>query len=248
MKGFAGFPGGPVRMTPVPATFFTDLLPQIDHLGELKLTLYALWRLSQQEGPNRFLSLSGLREESELLAALESSSQSGIQALDDALERAVARGTLIKVQSADGKEAYFFLNSPRGKVAAEGLARGEWKTDSVPARPARVEHPNIFTLYEQNIGILTPMMADILRDAEKEYPVGWIEEAMQIAVEHNARSWKYIAAVLERWKKEGRGGKKASAEEERRRYIEGEYADFIERLKIHCARLEILDVNYRRLD
>ena len=83
-------------------------------------------------------------------------------------------------------------------------------------------------VYERNIGILTPMMAEILRDAEKEYPAGWIEEAMRIAVEHNARSWKYVAAILERWKKEGRGGKKTTAEEERRRYVEGEYADFIE--------------------
>jgi DNA replication protein len=86
----------------------------------------------------------------------------------------------------------------------------------------------VFSLYEQNIGMLTPMMAEILRDAEKTYPAGWIEEAMRIAVEHNARSWKYVAAVLERWKKEGRGGKQGSPEEERRRYIEGEYADFIE--------------------
>ena len=62
MKGFAGFPEGPVRMTPMPATFFTDLLPIIDHLGELKLTLYMLWRFSQQEGAHRFLALSELRK------------------------------------------------------------------------------------------------------------------------------------------------------------------------------------------
>ena len=132
------------------------------------------------------------------------------------------------MRSADENDAWYFLNSPRGKAAAEGLARGEWKPDDAPSHARQVERPNIFTLYEQNIGMLTPMMAEILRDAEKEYPVGWIEEAVRIAVEHNARSWKYIAAILERWKKEGRGEKKTSAEDERRRYIEGEYADFIE--------------------
>jgi DNA replication protein len=58
--------------------------------------------------------------------------------------------------------------------------------------------------------------------------VGWIAEAVRIAVERNVRSWRYIAAILERWKKEGRGEKKFSDENERRRYIEGEYADFIE--------------------
>jgi DNA replication protein len=228
MKGFTGFPEGPVRMTPMPAPFFTDLLPLIDHLGELKVTLFALWMFSRQEGPVRFLVSSELRENAGLLAALDSSGQPGAQALSDALERAVARGTLIAVGTANPEETFYFLNSPRGKAAAEGLSRGEWKPERVPAAERWVERPNVFTLYEQNIGMLTPMLAEILRDAEKEYPVGWIEEAMRIAVEHNARSWKYVAAVLERWKKEGRGEKKTSAEEERRRYIEGEYADFIE--------------------
>ena len=35
MKGFAGFPPGRLRTTPVPNLFFADLLPAIDHLGEL---------------------------------------------------------------------------------------------------------------------------------------------------------------------------------------------------------------------
>jgi DNA replication protein len=228
MKGFAGFPEGPVRMTPVPETFFTGLLPDIDDLGELKLTLYVIWRFSMQEGPRRFLALSDLLEAAELLAALKEPGRSGEQALSDALERAAARGTLIAVRSADGADAWYFLNSPRGKAAAEGLARGEWKPEAGPAPAREVERPNIFSLYEQNIGALTPMMAEILRDAEKEYPAAWIGEAVRIAVEHNARSWKYIAAILQRWKTEGRGGRKTTAEEERRRYVEGEYADFIE--------------------
>ena len=54
MPRFAGFPSGKVRTTPIPAPFFTELLPQIDHLGELKVTLYALWFLDRQEGQIRF--------------------------------------------------------------------------------------------------------------------------------------------------------------------------------------------------
>ena len=56
MPQFAGFPSGKVRSTPVPAPFFTELLPQIDHLGEMKVTLYALWFLDQQEGKIRYLA------------------------------------------------------------------------------------------------------------------------------------------------------------------------------------------------
>ncbi|MEX2431266.1 MAG: DnaD domain protein, partial [Dehalococcoidia bacterium] len=73
-------------------------------------------------------------------------------------------------------------------------------------RPApRPEKPNVFALYEANIGLLTPMIADQLRDAEEAYPEEWIESAFHEAVEQNKRSWRYIAAILERWATEGRG-------------------------------------------
>jgi DNA replication protein len=228
MKGFAGFPEGPMRTTPLPAQFFSDLLPKIDHLGELKITLYAFWVFSRQEGSIHYLTLGTLKKDAELLAALEGGGKSGEQALDDALKRAVARGTLVAVRASSEGETCFFLNSPHGRAAAEGLERGEWKPAEIPQGELWVERPNLFALYEQNIGALTPMLAEVLRDAEKEYPAVWIEEAIRLAVEHNARSWKYVAAILERWKKEGKGGKKTPPEEDRKRYVEGEYADFIE--------------------
>ena len=49
MKGFAGFPDGKLRLTAVPNLFFSDLLPIIDHLAELKVTLSAFWALTQKE-------------------------------------------------------------------------------------------------------------------------------------------------------------------------------------------------------
>jgi DNA replication protein len=228
MKGFPGFPEGPVRMTPVPAPFFTDLLKQIDDLGELKLTLYVFWKFSQQEGSVRYLTAGALRADPDLAAALAAPGRTGERALADALERATARGTLLEARGKESGDAVYFLNSPRGKAAAESLARGEWRAQGAPVAARAVERPNVFTLYEQNIGMLTPMMAEILRDAEKEYPAAWIEEAIRIAVESNARKWRFVSAVLERWKQEGRGVKPASAAEEGRKYIEGEYADFIE--------------------
>jgi DnaD/phage-associated family protein len=93
-----------------------------------------------------------------------------------------------------------------------------------------VERPNIFVLYEQNIGLLTPLIAEELRDAEKTYPADWVEEAFRIAVEHNARHWRYVRSILERWATEGKDSDKAGKgpEKDRRRYIEGKYADYIE--------------------
>ncbi len=79
---------------------------------------------------------------------------------------------------------------------------------------------NIFTSYEQNIGALTPMIADSLELAEKEYPEGWIVESFQIAVENNKRNWRYCEAILKRWKADGKdeGKGKPKTDEDRPEY------------------------------
>ena len=73
-----------------------------------------------------------------------------------------------------------------------------------PALIDAEEPPDIFSLYEQNIGMLTPMIAEELRDALKVYPENWISDAIKEAVSNNKRKWSYISAILERWTAEGR--------------------------------------------
>jgi DnaD/phage-associated family protein len=68
----------------------------------------------------------------------------------------------------------------------------------------KVQRPNIFVLYEQNIGALTPLLADQLRDMERSYPPDWIADAFDVAVAANKRALRYIAAVLRRWETEGK--------------------------------------------
>src|SRR5690606_7847034 len=93
-----------------------------------------------------------------------------------------------------------------------------------------VERPNIYTLYEQNIGPLTPLIGDQLREAEKEYPAEWIAQAIQLAVERNARNWRYVLGILKRWETEGndRGLAKQPSQADRYRYIQGELSDLID--------------------
>jgi DNA replication protein len=50
------------------------------------------------------------------------------------------------------------------------------------------------------------MMAEILKDAETLYPPAWIEEAIELAVQNNSRRWKYVEAILRKWKENGRDG------------------------------------------
>ena len=83
---------------------------------------------------------------------------------------------------------------------------------------APLERPNIFKLYEENIGPLTPLIADALKDAEEIYSAEWIAETIELAVKNNKRNWKYCEAILKRWKEEGRAEKqdRRDAEKDRR--------------------------------
>lgn len=75
---------------------------------------------------------------------------------------------------------------------------------------------NIFSLYEQSIGMLAPIMVEELKLAEQTYSFNWIEDAFKEAIRLNKRNWKYINAILERWGREGRdvGGQKKQTKAE----------------------------------
>ncbi len=225
MPSFAGFPPGKVHLTPVPAQFFSELLPEIDHLGEMKVTLYAIWFLDRLEAPVRYITYADFAGDERLIQGM------GDASLPDALERAVQRGTLLKAQAGSLEDAIFFLNTPRGRAAVQAIQKGEWQPNLQEHPPVslEVERPNIYRLYEENIGPLTPLVADMLREAEQTYRADWIEDAIRIAVQNNARNWKYVEAILRSWQERGRdGANRRDVEKDRRRYIEGEYADYIE--------------------
>ncbi len=237
MQGFPGFPEGKLRLTQVPNLFFSDLLPIIDNLPELKVTLYAFWALTQKEGQVRYLRLTDFLNDPTFVKGLGATPELATDALLDGLERAVARGTFlhINVESADGKMDLYFLNTEKGRSAVEGITRGEWRPTPDDDEPVTllVERPNIFVLYEQNIGTLTPMIADELKDAEQTYPLRWIEDAIRLAVQNNVRKWRYVQSILERWQLEGRQDKdginRRDTQKELRQQVPDDYKDIVKR-------------------
>lgn len=225
---FGGFPDGKTRLTRIPAAFFSELLPQIDHLGELKVTLYIFWLLERQEKSPRYASLSEILSDERFLASLAGMPEEARSTLQDALERAVQRGTLLRVEFP--ADALYFLNSPRGRAAVRALQAGEWTPPSGgrPLPGLADERPNIFRLYEENIGPLTSLIAEELQAAEREFPANWIEDAIRIAVKRNARNWRYVEAILRSWQEKGRDEEdRRKSEKDSRRYIEGEFGDYI---------------------
>ncbi len=208
MKKFKGFTDSE-SFTPLPDSFFQRLLNEIEDADELRTTLTALWRMGRMEGGVHFLKRGDFAENAA------------------GLDKAVSRGTLLRVWNESGE--FFFLNSPRGRAAAQAMQSGKLlPSDTISAPP--LERPNIFRLYEDNIGMLTPLIADALKDAEESYPPEWIAEAIELAVKNNKRNWKYCEAILKRWKEEGRAEKQdgRNAEKDRSKYVKGDYADYIE--------------------
>ncbi len=205
-KEFRGFPSR-TNYTPIPNSFFSALMPRIDDLAELKVTLHIFWALYRKKGYPRFIAYSELRGDEALMAGIRTDRELDEQ-LKNALSGAVDRGTLLSliVEKNGIRETLYFLNSENDQRAIMKIEAGQIELDGiVMIEPASgEERPNIFSLYEQHIGLLTPMIAEELKEAENIYPPSWIEDAFREAVELNKRSWRYINRILERWSSEGR--------------------------------------------
>jgi len=194
----------------LPAGFFSQLLPAIDDLAELKLTLVALSMLRQKDGDYRFLRHEELLADGDLmrgLAAIDAAAGPR-ETLDAALARAFKRGALLDARIVTGDEGesrrLYFLNDERGRELQRRAQSGHWRpsrADEIELLPPR---PTLFAIYEENIGVLTPMLAEAIKEAQTTYPREWIEDAIRYAVERNARSWRYISKVLDTWQQEGR--------------------------------------------
>ena len=221
MSTFKGF-SDKDTFTQIPDAFFHHILNQSDDPLEIKVTLYVLWRIAHMESHSRSLCRSEIMEDEAFMGGISESE------LDAGLEKALQRGSLLRVENE--KDGFYFLNSPGGRAAAEALEKGDWLEAARGVSHPPRERPNIFRLYENKIGLLTPMLADELRDAEKVYSEDQIAYAFEEAVRRNKRTWKYVEAILRNRKEEmdGKEQDRRDPEKDRRRYIEDEFSDFIE--------------------
>ncbi|MFC1897629.1 DnaD domain-containing protein [Chloroflexota bacterium] len=236
MKQFTGFPTK-MQFTSVPNLFFSSLLPQISDIIELKTTLHILWAIYQKRGYPRFITYRELLGNSSLLRSLKEAVNSPDEALRQALEMATKRGTILHiVLDRDGvPEDVYFLNSEAERQVIAKIQNGEFILKGLKAEGQTdietEELPDIFTLYEQNIGMLTPMIAEELREAEKLYPETWIRDATKEAVNQNKRKWSYISAILQHWSAEGRsdGTYRRDSKTDPDKYIKGKYGHMVRR-------------------
>lgn len=238
-----GFPDR-ARCTPVPDVFFSHDLPALGDPVAIKVFLHLAWRIHRR--PPRSapaMRLDVLLADATLrrgILALGVEAEAIAAAIEAAVARLADLGLLLgaRLAGADQPEQWLMLNDRAGRAFHARLADtpallpGGPAPETLPAAP----RPTVFALYEQNIGLLTPLVVEDLREAEAIYPWEWIEDAMRHAVAHNARRWSYVRAILERWAVEGREeGRKRHATDRRRdpavrkRDSEGPYAAFVER-------------------
>jgi DNA replication protein len=208
---FSGFPQG-VRYTPVPSPLFGPLLEEIEDLAELKVTLRGLWLLHQKKGFPRILSREEFLNDRALLRGLKNTGKPPQDEIRRGLKLAVARQTFLLYQPDPGvpEKKFYFLNTESDRRALarmqedhQLLSQNAAHEDSLVDQPVD-DKPNIFTLYEDNVGMISPILAEELKEAEDLYPWDWISEAFKIAINQNKRSWAYISAILRRWADEGK--------------------------------------------
>jgi DnaD/phage-associated family protein len=224
---FAGFPDEGLT-TVVPNVFFSRVLPKIERAEEFIVSLYLFYLHGRARGWPRAFSERQLAADAGLMRAL--SHLSGLPpegALTAGLSWAEAHGTLLRVTvERNGQPVNTYLiNFPASKQAIDRLQTAALPLEETlpPAAPA--DPPNIFALYEENIGAMTPLIADDLKDAEERYPPQWIEAAFREAVSLNKRNWRYVHSILKRWEAEGPDYEEAGRDPEtdwfERRYARG---------------------------
>ena len=203
---FEGFPRK-MRYTPVPNQIFGPLLEGMDDLAEIKCVLRFLWLMNQKKGFPRSISRQELFSDPILISAVRGTSDTPNIAIGEALQKAVDHGILIAADINEGNsdDSIYLLNTDSERrfigevksVSSESMLKTE--LNSMP-----VSRPNIFSLYEDNIGMLNSIISDELKEAEELYPQEWIEDAFRESVVQNKRSWRYVCAILERWENEGK--------------------------------------------
>jgi DnaD/phage-associated family protein len=192
---------------PLPDSFFTQAVPKIQDLAELKVVLYVYYLILRKPDHPQFITYKELKAESYRLSA-----KLGEETLRQDLDLAVEHGALL-----------------HSTLNINGVLEDVYSLTADSRQPPTI---NIFALYEQNIGMITPMIAEELKEAEKIYPPQWIEEAFKEAVTLNKRSWRYIARILERWASEGKDSgeyKRDVKKDGPDKYIKGRYGHLVKR-------------------
>lgn len=225
---FGGF-AGIGRATAIPNAFFAGALPAMREPGELLAFLWTARLAQERRGEARFVTADqvwaapGAADSFERLA-------DGRAALDRGLAACAELGALLALDLADGgeRETVYFVNTPDSRRAVVRARAGELelRPGAFASEAPRERAPDIFLLYEEHVGTITPMVGERLLAAAERFPAYQIEAAFREAAERNVRNWRYVERILERWAEEGHAHEAPGQDpaDRRRRYLLGDGA------------------------
>jgi DnaD/phage-associated family protein len=195
----------------IPAGYVDAFLMTSTNLDE-QLVLLACFRLLGSSNETTAIPEEILLADPALNQALISSTSSHTPTsrILRAINRAVRRGALVRQWIAEEDRQVTRYAIPTEIPVPGGERPVESPFDPAPATASPATAPSVFAAYEDNIGMLTPLIADQIQRAIELYPPTWIREAIQEAVFSNKRQWRYVQRVLQNWATEGRDSRQAS--------------------------------------
>jgi len=125
----------------------------------------------------------------------------------------------------------------------------EEESSSINDIKTMIATDHLFKTYESEIGMLTPMISEEIKDAATVYPEAWIIDAIRISAQSNKRSWKYIEGILKRWRTNGKEVDIGSLKPEEKAIVEdGGIDQNIKEIKAAFENLSLSDKEARYLD
>jgi DNA replication protein len=195
---------------PVPREFLTERIALIDDPAELHVTLAVFRLASESNSTPPAVSEDDVLHDGVLARTFHEDRKSSklTQRIRRGLQYATARDSILQIvlETEGHEERWYVPASGEHRAALESvlLEPGAWPVAGIEATIVATA-PSVFSLYEKNIGMLTPLLTDQIETAMELYPLVWIEDAIREAVTYNKRNWRYVQRVLENWSVNGRG-------------------------------------------
>lgn len=123
-------------------------------------------------------------------------------------------GRLVKPFDGGGKLALPVKVNPLYRGGKLALPEPSFNHPLTSKEEEEEKRPEIFIVYENEIGPLTPSIADKLIEAETVHTGHWVCEALKIASGNGKRNWAYVDSILTRWKAEGYGSEYKAQEKQ----------------------------------
>lgn len=191
--------------------------------GGLKLTMLALAEYCNKK--NAYKCWPSIRTLAQMVGTSERQIKRNIVKLEEAGEIVILRNVgrsntnLYDLSPLKGDTHDTFYETEKVTPVTEKVTSEVIKGDTHVTQTIRTEkeplllgtngdHSAVFTLYEQEIGMMSKLIADQVDDAITEFGAEGVKEAIGIASNSNVRKWSYIDGVLKRWRANGKQDKR----------------------------------------